>query len=40
MFHYDYKTENTCSFAMMHKGRPNADDCKAAAEFAGKIISL
>ena len=27
------------SFAMMHKGRPNADDCKAAAEFAGKTIS-
>ena len=27
------------SFAMMHKGRPNADDCKAAAEFARKIIS-
>ena len=27
------------SFAMMHKGRPNADDCKAAAEFARKVIS-
>ena len=27
------------SFAMMHKGRPNADDCEAAAEFARKIIS-
>ena len=27
------------SFAMMHKGRPNADDCSAAAEFARKIIS-
>ena len=27
------------SFAMMHRGRPNADDCKAAAEFARKIIS-
>ena len=27
------------SFAMMHKGRPNADDCNAAAEFARKIIS-
>ena len=27
------------SFAMMHKGRPNADDCKVAAEFARKIIS-
>ena len=26
------------SFAMMHKGRPNADDCEAAAEFARKII--
>ena len=27
------------SFAMMHKGRPNADDCNAAADFARKIIS-
>ena len=27
------------SFAMMHKGRPNADDCSAAAEFARKIVS-
>ena len=27
------------SFAMMHKGRPNADDCNDAAEFARKIIS-
>ena len=27
------------SFAVMHKGRPNADDCKAAADFAKKIIS-
>ena len=28
------------SFAVMHKGRPNADDCKAAAEFARKITVL
>ena len=27
------------SFAMMHKGRPNADDCNAAADFAKKILS-
>lgn len=27
------------SFAMLHKGRPNADDCKAAAEFAKNIVS-
>ena len=27
------------SFAMMHKGRPNADDCNAAADFARKIVS-
>lgn len=27
------------SFAMLHKGRPNADDCNAAADFAKKIIS-
>lgn len=27
------------SFAVMHKGRPNADDCNAAADFARKIIS-
>ena len=27
------------SFALMHKGRPNADDCKAAAEFAKRILS-
>ena len=27
------------SFTVMHRGRPNADDCKAAAEFAGKILS-
>ena len=35
------KEEYYCrgSFAMMHKGRPNADDCNAAAEFARKIIS-
>lgn len=25
------------SFAMMHKGRPNEDDCKAAADFAKKV---
>ena len=27
------------SFTVMHRGRPNADDCDAAAEFARKIIS-
>lgn len=27
------------SFAVMHRGRPNADDCGAAAEFARKIVS-
>ena len=27
------------SFAVMHRGRPNADDCNAAADFARKIIS-
>ena len=27
------------SFAVMHRGRPNADDCNAAAEFARKILS-
>ena len=27
------------SFTVMHRGRPNADDCKAAAEFARKILS-
>lgn len=27
------------SFAMMHKGKPDADDCKAAAEFAKKFVS-
>lgn len=27
------------SFAMLHKGKPDTDDCKAAAVFAKKIIS-
>ena len=27
------------SFAVMHKGRPNADDCNATADFAKKILS-
>lgn len=27
------------SFAMLHKGKPDEADCKAAAEFAKKIIS-
>ena len=27
------------SFTVMHRGRPNADDCEAAAEFARKVIS-
>lgn len=27
------------SFAMIHRGRPNTDDCNAAADFARKIIS-
>jgi flavodoxin len=27
------------SFAMIHKGKPDAEDCKAAADFAKKIIS-
>ena len=27
------------AFAIFHKGRPNADDCSAAADFAQKIIS-
>ena len=27
------------SFMMMHKGKPDAEDCKAAAEFAKKIIT-
>ena len=35
------KEEFACkgSFAMMHKGKPDADDCKAAAAFAKKIVS-
>ncbi len=35
------KEEFACkgSFAMMHKGRPNADDCRAAAAFAKKMCS-
>ena len=35
------KEEFACkgSFAVMHKGKPDADDCKAAAEFAKKIVS-
>lgn len=35
------KEEFACrgSFAMMHKGKPDADDCKAAADFAKKIVS-
>lgn len=27
------------SFGIMHKGKPDADDCKAAAAFAKKIVS-
>lgn len=27
------------SFAVMHKGKPDAEDCRAAAEFAKKIVS-
>ena len=27
------------SFTVMHRGRPNADDCEAAAEFARNVIS-
>lgn len=27
------------SFAFMHRGKPDADDCKAAAEFAKKMLS-
>jgi flavodoxin len=27
------------SFAMIHKGKPDAEDCKAAATFAKRIIS-
>ena len=36
------KEEFACkgSFAMMHKGKPDADDCKAAAEFAKKIAGV
>ena len=35
------KEEFSCkgSFAVMHKGKPDTDDCRAAAEFAKKIIS-
>ncbi|MCH5258343.1 MAG: flavodoxin [Lachnospiraceae bacterium] len=35
------KEEFACrgSFAVMHKGKPDADDCKAAADFAKKIMS-
>ena len=35
------KEEFSCrgSFAMLHKGRPNEDDLRAAADFASKIIS-
>lgn len=35
------KEEFACkgSFAVMHKGKPDTDDCRAAAEFAKKIIS-
>lgn len=35
------KEEFACkgSFAMMHKGKPDTDDCKAAAAFAKKIVS-
>ena len=27
------------SFSIMHKGKPDADDCKAAADFAKEIVS-
>lgn len=27
------------SFALLHRGRPNAQDCAAAAQFAGRLIS-
>ena len=27
------------SFSVMHKGKPDADDCKAAADFVKKIVS-
>ena len=35
------KEEFACkgSFAMLHKGKPDAEDCKAAAAFAKKILS-
>ena len=35
------KEEFACrgSFSVMHKGKPDADDCKAAADFAKKIVS-
>lgn len=35
------KEEFACkgSFGMMHKGKPDADDCKAAAAFAKKVVS-
>ena len=35
------KEEFACrgSFTVMHKGKPDADDCKAAADFAKKIVS-
>ena len=35
------KEEFACkgSFGVMHRGKPNADDCKAAAAFAKKIVS-
>ena len=35
------KEEFACkgSFAVMHRGKPDADDCKAAADFAKKIVS-
>ena len=35
------KEEFACkgSFGVMHRGRPNEDDCKAAAAFAKKIVS-
>ena len=34
------KEEYYCkgSFMMMHKGRPNAEDCRKAAEFAAKVV--
>lgn len=27
------------SFAMLHKGKPDEEDCRRAAEFAGRIVS-